>query len=124
MGYDVKVEDIEYLRHGTTPYLATIYRPQGTGPFPIMVELHDGVLSRVVPGHPLRDSLDQVARGRARRPSGHGGLDGQLERRAPGDAACDAAVRSALQRAAAGDGARARPHPALPDPDPAPPRSA
>ena len=46
MGYDVKVEDIEYLRHGNTPYLATIYRPQGTGPFPIMVELHGGAWCR------------------------------------------------------------------------------
>ncbi len=46
MSYDVKVEDIEYLRHGNTPYLATLYRPQGTGPFPIMVELHGGAWCR------------------------------------------------------------------------------
>ena len=46
MSYDVKVEDIEYLRHGNTPYLATIYRPQGAGPFPIMVELHGGAWCR------------------------------------------------------------------------------
>src|SRR6266403_6356588 len=46
MSYDVKVEDIEYLRHGNTPYLATICRPQGTGPFPIMVELHGGAWCR------------------------------------------------------------------------------
>src|SRR3989442_8720381 len=42
MSYQVKVEDIEYLRHGNTPYLATLFRPQGSGPFPIMVELHGG----------------------------------------------------------------------------------
>ena len=46
MSYDVKVEDIEYLRHGNTPYLLTLYRPQGTGPFPIMVELHGGAWCR------------------------------------------------------------------------------
>jgi acetyl esterase/lipase len=46
MGYEVKVEDIEYLRHGSTAYLATLYRPQGSGPFPIMVELHGGAWCR------------------------------------------------------------------------------
>jgi len=46
MSYEVKVEDVEYLRHGNTPYLATIYRPQGSGPFPIMVELHGGAWCR------------------------------------------------------------------------------
>ena len=46
MSYEVKVENVEYLRHGTTPYLATIYRPQGSGPFPIMVELHGGAWCR------------------------------------------------------------------------------
>jgi acetyl esterase/lipase len=42
MSTDFKVEDVEYLRHGATPYMTTVYRPQGTGPFPIMVELHGG----------------------------------------------------------------------------------
>src|SRR5438093_1186671 len=46
MSYEVRVEDVEYLRHGNTPYLATIYRPQGSGPFPIMVELHGGAWCR------------------------------------------------------------------------------
>ena len=46
MGQDVKVEDIEYIRHGDTPLLARLYRPQGTGPFPIMVELHGGAWCR------------------------------------------------------------------------------
>ena len=46
MGHDVKVEDIEYIRHGDTPLLARLYRPQGTGPFPIMVELHGGAWCR------------------------------------------------------------------------------
>ncbi len=46
MSYQVKVEDVEYLRHDGTPYLATLYRPQGPGPFPMMVELHGGAWCR------------------------------------------------------------------------------
>jgi acetyl esterase/lipase len=46
MGFEVKVEDVEYVRHGGTPYLARLYRPQGSGPFPIMVELHGGAWCR------------------------------------------------------------------------------
>jgi acetyl esterase len=46
MSYDIKVEDIEYIRHGGTPLLARLYRPQGAGPFPIMVELHGGAWCR------------------------------------------------------------------------------
>ena len=42
MRYDINVEDVEYSRHGGTPLLMRLYRPQGTGPFPIMVELHGG----------------------------------------------------------------------------------
>ena len=46
MSYEFKVEDVEYVRHGDTPQLARLYRPQGTGPFPIMVELHGGAWCR------------------------------------------------------------------------------
>ena len=46
MSYEVKVEDVEYLRHGGTPLLARLYRPEGAGPFPIMVELHGGAWCR------------------------------------------------------------------------------
>jgi acetyl esterase len=46
MSYEIKVEDVEYLRHGSTPYLARLYRPQGVGPFPIVVELHGGAWCR------------------------------------------------------------------------------
>ena len=38
MSYEVKVEDVEYLRHGGTPYLATLYRPQGPGPLPMPLQ--------------------------------------------------------------------------------------
>lgn len=40
--YDVDIEDVEYLRHGETPYLARIFKPRGAGPFPSVVEAHGG----------------------------------------------------------------------------------
>ena len=46
MRYDINVEDVEYNRHGGTPLLMRLYRPQGAGPFPIMVELHGGAWCR------------------------------------------------------------------------------
>jgi len=42
--YDIDVADVEYLRHGDKPLLATVFKPRGSGPFPIMVELHGGSL--------------------------------------------------------------------------------
>ena len=39
---DYDVEDVEYLRHGDKPLLATVYKPRGEGPFPAMVECHGG----------------------------------------------------------------------------------
>jgi acetyl esterase/lipase len=42
LGYEFDVEDVEYLRHGDTPLLARLFRPQGAGPFPALVELHGG----------------------------------------------------------------------------------
>ncbi len=44
--YDVDIADVEYLRHGDTPLLARLFKPQGSGPFPIMVELHGGAWVR------------------------------------------------------------------------------
>lgn len=40
--YEVQIEDVEYLRHGNKPFLARLFKPQGSGPFPVMVELHGG----------------------------------------------------------------------------------
>ena len=40
--YEVQIEDVEYLRHGDKPFLACLFKPQGSGPFPVMVELHGG----------------------------------------------------------------------------------
>src|ERR1700746_662811 len=38
--YDVI--DMEYLRHGDKPLLASVYVPRGDGPFPALVECHGG----------------------------------------------------------------------------------
>ncbi|HYB40231.1 MAG TPA: alpha/beta hydrolase [Candidatus Methylomirabilis sp.] len=46
MSYDIEVEDVEYIRHAGVPKLARLYRPRGTGPFPIMIELHGGAWYR------------------------------------------------------------------------------
>ena len=35
-------KDIEYLNHGDTPLKLRIYRPEGDGPFPTVVDLHGG----------------------------------------------------------------------------------
>ena len=40
--YAIDVEDVEYLRHGDKPLLARIYKPRGSGPFPLMIDLHGG----------------------------------------------------------------------------------
>lgn len=40
--YQVDIAEVEYLQHGDTAFLARVFRPLGTGPFPIMVELHGG----------------------------------------------------------------------------------
>jgi len=44
--YKVDIADVEYLRHGDTPLLARLFKPQGSGPFPIMLELHGGAWVR------------------------------------------------------------------------------
>jgi acetyl esterase/lipase len=41
-GYEIDVQDVEYLRHGNKPLLARIYKPRGTGPFPLVIDLHGG----------------------------------------------------------------------------------
>jgi acetyl esterase/lipase len=60
--YEIDVEDVEYLRHGDKPLLARIYKPRGTGPFPLIVDLHGGVWNKkdrttdVGPDEPLARS--------------------------------------------------------------------
>ena len=40
--YAIDVEDVEYVRHGDKPLLATLFKPKGKGPFPILIDLHGG----------------------------------------------------------------------------------
>ena len=44
--YNVDIADVEYLRHGDTPLLARLFKPKGSGPFPVMLELHGGAWVR------------------------------------------------------------------------------
>ena len=44
--YDFTTEDIEYLRHGDRALKLRLYKPQGTGPFPVVVDLHGGAWSK------------------------------------------------------------------------------
>jgi acetyl esterase/lipase len=52
--YDLDVEDVEYVRHGNEPLLARLFKPRGTGPFPLIVELHGGAWCH---GDRLNDTL-------------------------------------------------------------------
>ena len=40
--YPVESFDVEYRRDGDRPWLARIHQPQGTGPFPAIIEVHGG----------------------------------------------------------------------------------
>ena len=57
--YDVDIADVEYLSHGNTPLLARLFKPQGSGPFPIMIELHGGawVLGNRLNGDTANEAL-------------------------------------------------------------------
>jgi acetyl esterase/lipase len=52
--YDLEVEDVEYVRHGSEPLLARLFKPRGSGPFPLIVELHGGAWCH---GDRLNDTL-------------------------------------------------------------------
>jgi acetyl esterase/lipase len=40
--HEVEACDVEYQRHGNKPWLVRIYRPQGHGPFPTIIDVHGG----------------------------------------------------------------------------------
>lgn len=44
--YELDVQDVEYLRHRDKPLLARLFKPRGTGPFPLIVEVHGGAWCR------------------------------------------------------------------------------
>jgi len=51
---EVDVKDVEYQRQGDEPWLARVYRPVGTGPFPTVVDVHGGAWNN---GDRLNDTL-------------------------------------------------------------------
>jgi acetyl esterase/lipase len=46
MSYEIDVKDIEYLRHPTGALMATVFQPRGSGPFPLIVDIHGGAWVR------------------------------------------------------------------------------
>ena len=42
MTCEIEVRDVEYLRHGDKPLLAKVFQPKGSGPFPLIIDLHGG----------------------------------------------------------------------------------
>jgi acetyl esterase len=40
--YEYTIQDVEYLRHGDRRFMARLFKPQGAGPFPAVIELHGG----------------------------------------------------------------------------------
>jgi len=40
--FEVDVRDVEYQSLAGKPWLARIYQPKGTGPFPAIVDVHGG----------------------------------------------------------------------------------
>jgi acetyl esterase/lipase len=75
--YDVDVADVEYLRHRDKPLLARLFKPLGSGPFPIMVELHGGAWVR---GNRLNGNVGNEALAK------HGVIVAALDFRVPPEA--------------------------------------
>jgi acetyl esterase len=40
--YEVSWQDVEYLNDGQQSWLARVYQPKGSGPFPLLLEIHGG----------------------------------------------------------------------------------
>jgi acetyl esterase/lipase len=40
--FEYTTQDVEYLRHGDRKFMARLFKPQGKGPFPAIVEVHGG----------------------------------------------------------------------------------
>ena len=60
--YEFDVQDVEYVRHGNAPLLARVFKPRGSGPFPLIVDLHGGAWTR---GDRLNDTFTNEALARS-----------------------------------------------------------
>lgn len=75
--YEIDIEEVEFLRHGETPYLARLFRPRGEGPFPAVIDAHGGAWCDG--GRANNDTINEaVARG--------GAVVASLDFRCPPDA--------------------------------------
>ncbi len=61
--YEVRVSDVEYLRHGDVPLLARVYQPLGDGPFPALIDVHGGQWSAGTRENNVRMDRDLAASG-------------------------------------------------------------
>jgi acetyl esterase/lipase len=62
VAFEVDVKDVEYQQLDGAPWLARVYRPVGTGPFPTIVDVHGGAWNN---GDRTNDTqLDQALAGR------------------------------------------------------------
>lgn len=60
--HEITVTDVEYVRHGDIPLMARIFAPSGSGPFPMIVDLHGGAWCR---GDRLNDTAINEALARS-----------------------------------------------------------
>jgi acetyl esterase/lipase len=81
--YAIDIKDVEYLRHGDKPLLARLFTPHGSGPFPLIVELHGGAWCR---GDRLNDTVLNEAL------ATHGVVVAALDFRMPPEAAYPASL--------------------------------
>ena len=44
--FEAKVHEVEYRNDGGNPWMVTIYEPQGSGPFPALLDVHGGAWNR------------------------------------------------------------------------------
>jgi acetyl esterase len=56
--FEVDVKDVEYQQQAGKPWLARVYRPIGTGPFPTVVDVHGGAWNN---GDRLNDTVMSTA---------------------------------------------------------------
>lgn len=57
--HQIDIEDVEYLRHGTTALLARVFTPRGPGAFPLVISLHGGAWCREsrMTDEPIHDAV-------------------------------------------------------------------
>ena len=59
--FQIDIEEVEYVRHGSEGQIARLFKPRGGGPFPLMVSLHGGAWCREsrMTDEPIHQALAQ-----------------------------------------------------------------